>query len=134
MNEGTEKVLYESHPAMFRNHPLYFILCIILSVVGVGLVMLLVWWLQTLATNLIVTDEKTVLRKGLLSKYTTEVFHDNVRNVQVSQTFLQRIFDVGYLGISSAGQAGLEIEINGIPHPDTIKQLITEHRNDDRTD
>lgn len=125
-----ENVLYESHPSMFRNHPIYFCLCIILSLAVVGLIMLLIWWLQTLGTTLIITNEKTILRKGILSKNTNEVFHDNVRNVQVKQTFLQRMFNVGYIGISSAGQAGLEIEVNGIPEPEEIKRLISEHRED----
>jgi len=125
-----EKVLYESHPSMFRNHPIYFSLCCILSIVIVGLIMLLIWWLQTLATTLIITGEKTILRKGILSKYTNEVFHENVRNVQVRQSFLQRVFNVGYVGISSAGQAGMEIEVNGIPDPDEVKRLISEHRED----
>ncbi len=35
--ERNETVLYESHPSMFRNHPFYFVLCLLLSVVGVGL-------------------------------------------------------------------------------------------------
>ena len=125
-----ETVLYENHPSMFRNHPIYFVVCILLSFVVIGLIMLLVWWLQTLSTTLIVTEEKTILRKGILSKYTNEVFHENVRNVQVNQSFLQRILNVGYIGISSAGQAGMEIEVNGIPDPDEVKRLITEHRED----
>jgi uncharacterized membrane protein YdbT with pleckstrin-like domain len=128
MAQVDEVVLYEAHPAMFRNHPIYFVLCLLLSLVGVGLVLLLIWWIQTLSTKLTVTNEQTTLRRGLLSKYTNDVFHCNVRNIQVRQSFLQRIFDVGWIGISSSGQAGVEIEIGGIPHPHVVKELIDEHR------
>ena len=128
MVEADEVVLYEAHPAMFRNHPVYFVVCLLLSLVGVGLILLFIWWLQSLATTLTVTNEQTTLRRGLLSKYTNDVFHGNVRNIQIRQTFFQRLLGVGWIGISSAGQAGLEIEVNGIPHPDKVKQIIDDHR------
>lgn len=125
-----EAILYQSHPAMFRNHPVAFVLCVVLSLAGVGLVILLAWWLRCLATELTITNEQTTLRRGILSKHTNDVFHSNVRNIQVRQSFFQRMFDVGYVGISSAGQAGMEIEIDGIPHPERVKELIDEHRHD----
>ena len=53
----------------------------------------------------------------------------NVRNIQVRQSFLQRMFNVGWIGISSAGQSGVEIEVNGIPDPERVKEIIDEHRN-----
>jgi uncharacterized membrane protein YdbT with pleckstrin-like domain len=94
----------------------------------VGVVILLVWWIRCLGTTLTVTTEQTTLRRGILSKYTNDVFHENVRNIQVGQTFLQRLLDVGYIGISSAGQSGVEIEVNGIPHPEQVKELIDDCR------
>ena len=121
-------VLYESHPAMFRNHPFYFVLCVILVVVGIGAIMLLVWWIQCLGTTLTVTNEQTTLRKGILSKHTNDVFHSNVRNIQVRQSFVQRVLGVGWVGISSAGQSGLEIEVNGLRDPERIKEIIDDHR------
>ncbi|MEO2031821.1 MAG: PH domain-containing protein [Planctomycetaceae bacterium] len=123
-----ERVLYESHPAMFGNHPVGFVLSVILSLVGVGLVILLIWYIRCVGTTLTVTNEQTTLRRGILSKFTNDVFHENVRNIIVRQTFLQRIFGVGSVGISSAGQSGIEIEVNGIPDPDRVKQIIDDCR------
>ena len=124
-----EQVLYESHPAMFGNHPIWFVLCVLLAFVGIGLVILLIWWIRCLGTTLTVTTEQTTLRRGILSKYTNDVFHENVRNIQVGQTFLQRLLGVGSIGISSAGQSGVEIEVHGLPDPDRIKELIDDCRN-----
>ncbi len=129
MLEPDEVVLYDSRPLMFRNRPLYFVLCLILCPLIIGLILLLVWWIQVLGTRLTVTNEQTTLRKGILSKSTNDVFHSNVRNIQVRQTFLQRLMNVGWIGISSSGQSGLEIEVNGIPDPDKVKQIIDDHRN-----
>lgn len=129
MPDPNEVVLYEAHPAMFRNHPIYFVVCIVLiAAFGLGLLLLLIWWLQVLGTTLTITNEQTTLRKGLLSKHTNDVFHSNVRNIQVRQSFLQRILGVGWIGISSAGQSGLEIETNGMPDPEKVKEIIDEYR------
>lgn len=126
--EFSEKILYQSHPSMFRNQPVGFVLTAILCLVGVGLIIFAVWFVRCKATTLTVTPDRTRLRRGLLSKSITEVWHQDIRNVQLDQTFFQRLFDVGSIGISSAGQGGLEIEVSGIPQPDTVKDLIDRHR------
>ena len=123
-----ETVLYDENPSMFRNRPLEFIISCLLCLVVVGFVILLIWWIRCKGTQLTVTSERTRLRKGLLSKSITEVWHRDVRNVQLRQSFFQRILGVGFLGISSAGQGGIEIAVSGIPDPERVKELIDNHR------
>ncbi len=123
-----ETVLYHSHPAMFKNRPFSFILCLILSLVGIGLIIFLVWWIKTKGTELTVTNERVSLRKGILSKFTNDVYLTDIRNVQIYQSFGQRIFGVGSVAISSAGNEGIEIEVKGIPDPEKIKSIIDTHR------
>ena len=125
-----EKVLYHSHPAMFKNRPFGFILCLVLSLVGVGLIIFLVWWIKTKGTELTVTNERVSLRKGILSRFTNDVYLTDVRNVQIYQSFGQRIFGVGSVAISSAGNEGIEIQVSGLPDPDKIKSIIDTHRRD----
>lgn len=125
------EVLYESNPAMFRNAPFSFVGCIILSVVGVGLIILLVWWIKTKGTHLTITDDRTTLRRGIFSKDTNDVWHDDIRNVRIEQSFIQRITNVGDIGISSAGQADVEIGVKGMPNPSDIKEIIYRFRDDD---
>lgn len=107
---------------MFRSNPILFVLAVITIIPAI------IWYLKSRSTTLIVTDDQTTLLKGLLSKHTNDVFHENVRNIQVKQSFFQRIMGVGYVGISSAGQSGVEIEVDGIPDPDRVKQIIDDHR------
>ncbi len=109
---------------MGRNNPIGFALTVLLCAVGVGLIILLIWWLKTKATVLTVTNERTILRRGLLSKSLNEVWHQDVRNVRLSQTFWQRMFSTGTLEVSSAGQADVEIKVKGIPDPDDVKTII----------
>ena len=51
LNEG-EQTLLEIHPAMFRSNPLGFVGCVLLiAAVGVGLLILGWWWLNTRAAE-----------------------------------------------------------------------------------
>ena len=129
--ENSENVLYESHPSMFRNQPVWFVITVLLCLVGVGLVVFAIWIIKCKGTTLTVTQDRTRLRRGLLSKSITEVWHQDIRNVQLDQTFFQRLLDVGSIGISSAGQGGLEIFVTGIPQPGHVKELIDQYRKRD---
>ena len=91
-NANEEVVYYEENPSMFRNHPVGFVGTCLLCLVVVGLFVFLAWWLKCKGTTLTVTNDRTRLRKGILSKSVTEVWHRDVRNVQLDQTFGQRIF------------------------------------------
>ncbi len=128
-----EKTLYEAHPAMFRSEPIGFILCVILSVVGIGLLIFLFWWLRVLGTRLTVTSERTILRRGILSKHINEVYHSDIRNVRISQSFLQRIFDVGTISIASAGSGDAEIVVSGMRSPGQVKAILDQGRREKKT-
>jgi len=123
-----EMILYKDHPAMFRNRPVLFLVCCALIPFGIGIVILLAWWLRCLATSLVITESRVTLRKGLLSKATNDVLIADIRNVKVSQSFLQRIFGVGAVAVSTSGQSDMEIEVHGVPAPDRIKSIINDRR------
>ena len=122
-----EKTLYQENPSMFRNRPVEFVVNVLLCLIVVGFILFFVWWLRCKGTTLTVTNKRTILRRGILSKSITEVWHRDVRNVQLDQTFFQRILGVGQVGISSSGQSGLEISVTGIPDPDLVKRLSLIH-------
>ena len=122
---GPEEELLRVRPPMFRNHPIWFIICLILIIAyGVGAAILVLWWIATLTRKLIVTTNRTTLRYGLLSKHTSDVRHSDVRNIVISQGIIQRIMGVGTIGISSAGQADIEITFSGLKNPDKVKEMI----------
>ncbi|MDB4623547.1 PH domain-containing protein [bacterium] len=123
-----EEIFYEQHPSMFRNRPVEFCVTCLLCVVLVGFVIFFLWWVKCRGTTLTVSSERTRLRRGILSKSITEVWHQDVRNVQLKQTLFQRLFGVGMIGVSSAGQSGMEISVSGIPDPEVVKSLIDTHR------
>ncbi|WP_372715746.1 PH domain-containing protein [Novipirellula sp.] len=86
------------------------------------------WMLLSQFTSLTVTDDRTIYRQGIVSRETSEVQHDDVRNIQLDQSFMQRLLKVGGVGISSSGQDDLEVVAHRLPHPDRIIELIRENQ------
>jgi len=143
-----EDELVVRHPAMFRNRPLThtgLVLAAVLGLAGLiwgmfyGYTLLSIvstvalvaaacyytyWFVDTLCTSLIITNRRTILRHGILSKRTNEVQHDDVRNMHVDQTFADRLFGVGRIEVSSSGQDDMEIVVEGIINPTEVSDLI----------
>lgn len=111
---------------LINTHQLGMIASLVVVLAGVGV--MVVWKIKTLAEGLEITNKRSIARRGLLSKATSEVLHDNIRNIQITQTMWQRVWGVGKMGISSAGQDGLEIDIKNLPRPDKIREMIDLYR------
>lgn len=91
-------------------------------------VLLTWWWIDRFSAALVITTKRTTMHHGFFSRSTSEVVHDNIRNVQVDQTFWQRVWRVGKIGISSSGQDGVEVQVNHLPNPDKLREIIDLYR------
>ena len=117
-------VIYQAHPAMFRAHPFWFILSVLLiAAFGIGILILIYWYIQTRATALTVTDSDLMYERGILSKERTSVSINHVRSVNVVQSFFNRILGVGTIQISTAGDEP-EFTIADMPDPHVIREAI----------
>jgi uncharacterized membrane protein YdbT with pleckstrin-like domain len=150
---SSERIILSLRETMARNSPVMFVflLCLVfvpptapavdpalreyhvpIAVCSVlASLLLLFWWSRCLGTKLVVTDRRTVLRRGLFGKSTNEVMHIHVRNIRIRQSLFQRLTRVGEIGISSSGQADIEILVEGIPNPYDVKRIIDEYRYND---
>jgi uncharacterized membrane protein YdbT with pleckstrin-like domain len=117
--------IYQAHPAMFRAHPFWFILFVLLiSAGGLGILILLYWYIKTRATALTVTEHEITFEQGILSKDRTGVSLRHVRAVRVTQGFVNRILGVGTVEISTAGDEP-EFEVSDMPDPHEIREAIS---------
>jgi uncharacterized membrane protein YdbT with pleckstrin-like domain len=118
------ETIYEAHPAMFRARPFLFVLCVLLiAAFGIGILMLLYWYILTRATQLTVTDHDITYERGILSKDRTSVALRQIRSVRVAQGFINRTFDVGTIEISSTGDKP-EFTVKDMPDPHDIRDAI----------
>jgi len=119
------KVVYEAHPAMFRAHPFWFILFVLLiAAFGIGLLILLYWYIKTRATALMVTEHELMYERGILSKDRLSVSLRHVRSVEVKQSFVNRLLGVGTIQVSTAGDEP-EFTVKDLPDPHEIREAIS---------
>lgn len=120
----SEEVLYQASPPMFRNHPLGFVLSLLLVAAAVGIVILLFWYVKARSEQLTITREDLRYQKGILSKTHNELRLTSIRSVRVRQNLLQRMFGTGDIDIYTAGDAP-EVMVRGMPDPHEVREIIS---------
>lgn len=72
----------------------------------------------------IIKDGLIECTEGIVARKVRSIRISNLRTVDLSQDFMQRLFNVGDLGFSSAGGAGIEVVFQGIKSPIKLKHQI----------
>ena len=84
--------------------------------------------------------DRIVLEKGVLSKQFKELFIRDVRAIDLTQSFWQRLVGTGDLKIATAGTDTYEDQINGVADARKVRELLvslrrkTEEQADHRSD
>lgn len=85
-------------------------------------------YLKVLSSAFTVTRTHASQRHGLIARRISEVALADVRNIQVNQGVIQRVLEIGDVGISTAGQSGLEVVFRGIAEPQSVADRIRAQR------
>lgn len=147
-----ERDVLSVHPVMFRARPLAFsglVLAVLAGGVGAfwlhasgpmwtafaagiaslaALATLGIWKLLTLGERLTVTNKRVRLRRGLLGRSSTEMLHRTIQDIEVQQSFFQRLFKSGTLRIANSGEEGDDIRMDHAPDPVAIQRTIDSFR------
>jgi uncharacterized membrane protein YdbT with pleckstrin-like domain len=120
MPDAAEKPILEVRPSgwCFFWHWVFFFL-VIPPIIAV---------IRRASLSLSVYEDRIALRTGFLSRDIREVYISDIRTLDVKQSFIQRLLNVGTVKISSAGESGYEIVAECVPNPLGIKDVITERR------
>ena len=70
------------------------------------------------------TDRRVIARFGILSTVRSEMMLEKVQHLVVARTFVERLFGIGSIGISSAGTANVEVVWRGVEKPEAVRELI----------
>jgi membrane protein YdbS with pleckstrin-like domain len=106
-----------------------------LIIVGVVLVVALGWlagrYLRWTTTTFVVTNERLIMRKGVLKRSGREMLLDRLTDISYTQTFFDRLLKCGNVLIESPGRDSPET-FPDLPHPISIQneiyRLIEQHR------
>lgn len=93
-------------------------------VLGLGWIMVAVvpavrWWF----TQFVLTDERLILRKGVIARSGVEIPLEVINDVIFSQTVFERLLGFGDLIIESAGEMG-QSRFSNIPRPDEFQSVL----------
>lgn len=77
------------------------------------------WWF----TQFVLTNERLVLRKGVIARSGVEIPLEVINDVIFSQTVFERLLGFGDLIIESAGEMG-QSRFSNIPNPDEFQSLL----------
>lgn len=75
------------------------------------------------ATNYVLTNERIVVRQGLVARSGTEIPLENITNVLFSQRVLERVLGYGDVIIESAGSQG-QSRLEDIPDPEAFQSEV----------
>ena len=83
-------------------------------------------WLERVSTLYTITDRRIIIRKGILSRKERAAHIDRVQNVNLTQSFFDRLFQVGTLDFDTAGTEDSDFKFLGISDPETLRTRIDE--------
>ena len=138
-----EQVIYEGRPS-WRSILGFYILGLVLVAIaaaigflvgGAGLaaavggaalvILLLVGWLKRISTRYAITDRRLRIQRGIVSRNVEEARLERVQNVNVQQSVLERILQVGTVDFDTASnRADDTFQFRGIAEPSEITRLV----------
>lgn len=110
----------------FRSEPWWAYACLALAVLAAG--SLFVWWLKALSQRLEITNKRVILKRGLLSRATSEVLHRTILEIEVVQSLPQRLLGVGTIKIDNSAEESDEIVATDIADPHRVRRTIDAYR------
>jgi uncharacterized membrane protein YdbT with pleckstrin-like domain len=75
---------------------------LLLCLVGVGLVIVAIRWLQNVASSYEITDQRLIVKRGLIMKSIDEIELYRIKDVRVDYSLINQLTDVGTITITSS--------------------------------
>ena len=76
------------------------------------------------STLLTIKSDELTLETGLLSRNSTEVKIRDIKTIDVQQSLVHRMLDIGRVRVATAGTEGWEIVVEGVEAPNDIRNMI----------
>lgn len=99
---------------------------LVLCLVGVGLVIIALRWLQNIATTYELTDQRLIIRTGIFNKKTDEIELYRVKDVTVTYSLINQWADIGAISITSSDPTtqGGTLVLRDIPRARAIREEL----------
>ncbi|HEY3450299.1 MAG TPA: PH domain-containing protein [Myxococcales bacterium] len=113
-----EKTLYEGRPAALDSLGRW-----ILAVLTVGIAAL-AYWFKAIGTNVRLTDQRVILKLGILSRKTEYLELYRVTDLEVEEPLFERMLGYGRLVITSSDRNESKLVLRGIKDPSKVADQL----------
>jgi uncharacterized membrane protein YdbT with pleckstrin-like domain len=136
VNENVSEEKFRPEWRSFYWHILALPVCFVVGIVfketpEVGIVCLIAFIIvalhmiyKRLCLTLIVKPDEIALEKGFIKRHSIEISTKSIRSIEVNQSIMQRILNIGDIKVASAGTSGYEITAESMPNPYGIRDKI----------
>jgi uncharacterized membrane protein YdbT with pleckstrin-like domain len=106
------------------SYPTWIAISIILVILVVGLDAI-----RRYATYYVVTNERLVVRRGILTRREQTARFDRIQNVSITQSLMDRLLKVGAVSFDTAGtdERSSDFTFQGISEPESLVRIVAEN-------
>lgn len=97
---------------------------VVLAVLIVVIVGVLIGLVRRIATRYTITNQRLTIHVGILRRDMHETRLERVQNVNLQQSFFDRVFGVGTVTFDTAGEAGYDFSFRGVADPSKIVRTV----------
>ena len=138
-----EQVIYEGRPSWRSILGFYIAGLVVVAIAGaigylvadaggaaiaavvVFVLLLVVGWLKRISTRYAITDRRLRIQRGIVSRNVEEARLERVQNVNVRQSIIERVLQVGTVDFDTASnRADDTFQFRGIADPSEITRLV----------
>ena len=123
---GEEKTIFEGRPAALDSLGRWILTLLTLGIAGI------VWWFGAIGQHVRLTDQRIILRLGILSRKTEYLELYRVTDLQVAEPLFQRMLGYGQLVITSTDQDQAGLVLRGLKDPtglaDKLRTCVEEQK------
>lgn len=123
-----EQTIWAGHPSALYYLGHWILGILLLPFFGIGLILIIYAILDQQSKVFTHTNKRVMSKAGIMSRTTHEVTLTDVRNINMQQSFSERLCGLGSLQIGSAGTAGIEVKFSGITHPARVRDRIRQSK------
>jgi uncharacterized membrane protein YdbT with pleckstrin-like domain len=92
-------------------------------VVGAAVVVL-IGFIRRIATVYTITNQRLHIKRGIVSRKIQQTRIERVQNVNISQSVIQRILQVGKVDFDTAGTDDADFAFDGVSQPENILKAV----------
>jgi len=130
-----ETVIWHGSPSHWRYAGVYAISLLLTLIFVVPILYLVYKVIENENIEYTITDERILLRKGVLSKTEDQVEIYRVKDVKLEEPFLLRSFGYANIDVHTSDPTHPKLELEGIPDGRDMREKIrthTEQRRDEK--